>query len=172
MEESTNYLTVPALGKSPALPTTISSAGQNVVRRYLEFFAVQIRNKGTRAAYLQAINQFFDWCHQHQIGLSDIQPIVIGTYVEWLSTHLAPPTVKLHLAAIRMLFDYFVTGQIVPFNPAASVKGPRLVVRTGKTPVLDAEEARQWIESIDVSTIIGLRDRALIGGDGLFLRTH
>jgi integrase len=36
------------------------------------------------------------------------------------------------------------------------------VVKKGKTPVLLADEARQLLDSIDVSTIIGLRDRALI----------
>src|SRR3954451_5123091 len=56
-----------------------------------------------------------------------------------------------------------VTGQVVPVNPAASVRGPRHIVREGKTPVLGADEARQLLDSIDVSTAIGLRDRALIG---------
>jgi integrase len=89
-----------------------------------------------------------------------------------------PPTVKQQLAAIRMLFDWLVTGGIVPFNPAASVRGPRYVVKRGKTPVLLAEEARRLLDSIRVAIgpkpepgepdkrvldVIGLRDRALIG---------
>ena len=70
--------------------------------------------------------------------------------------------VKLHLAAIRSLFDWLVTGQIIPLNPAASVRGPKHVVRKGKTPVLTANETRELLDSIDCSTIIGLRDRAII----------
>lgn len=62
-----------------------------------------------------------------------------------------------------MLFDYLVVGQVVPMNPAASVRGPKHVVKRGKTPVLSAQEARQLLDSIDASTVIGLRDRALIG---------
>jgi site-specific recombinase XerD len=62
-----------------------------------------------------------------------------------------------------MLFDWLVTGQIVSVNPAASVRGPKYVVRRGKTPVLKAEQARQLLDSIDTSSIVGLRDRALIG---------
>jgi integrase/recombinase XerD len=80
-----------------------------------------------------------------------------------LTASRSAPTVKQHLAAIKMLFDWLVTGQIVPFNPANSVRGPKHVVRRGKTPVLIAEEARQLLDSIDTGTLIGLRDRALIG---------
>lgn len=62
-----------------------------------------------------------------------------------------------------MLFDYLVTGQIVKLNPAHSVRGPKYVVKKGKTPVLTAEEARQLLDAIDVTKLSGLRDRALIG---------
>src|SRR6185436_12728322 len=67
------------------------------------------------------------------------------------------------LAAIRMLFDWLVIGQVVPMNPAASVRGPKHVVHRGKTPVLKAEQARQLLDSIRTDTIVGLRDRAIIG---------
>ena len=72
------------------------------------------------------------------------------------------PTVKQHLAAIRMLFDWLVTGQVVATNPAHAVRGPKHVVKTGKTTVLDADQARKLLDSIDTSTVVGLRDRALI----------
>ena len=62
-----------------------------------------------------------------------------------------------------MLFDFLVTGQVVPLNPAASVKGPKHVVKKGKTPVLTAAEARELLTAIDCDSPVGLRDRALIG---------
>jgi integrase len=74
----------------------------------------------------------------------------------------SPPTVKQHLAAIRMLFDWLVTGHVVLTNPAHSVRGPKHVVKRGKTPVLSPEEARRVLDAIDVNTHAGLRDRALI----------
>jgi site-specific recombinase XerD len=70
--------------------------------------------------------------------------------------------VKQQLAAIRHLFDWLVIGQVVPANPAASVRGPRHVVRSGKTAVLEPAEARALLDSIGVTTPAGLRDRALI----------
>ncbi|MEX5684839.1 tyrosine-type recombinase/integrase [Pseudomonas silesiensis] len=63
---------------------------------------------------------------------------------------------------LRHLFDWLVVGQVVPFNPAASVRGPSPTARSGKTPVLDPTEARQLLDSLDISTHAGLRDRALI----------
>jgi integrase len=70
--------------------------------------------------------------------------------------------VKQQLAAIRQMFDYLVTGGILAVNPAASVRGPKYVVRRGKTPVLSAEQARQLLDCIDPGKLSGLRDRALI----------
>ena len=89
--------------------------------------------------------------------------MVVAAYIEQLSGALAPASVKQHLAALRMLFDWLVVGQVLPFNPASSVRGPKHVVKTGKTPVLSAKETRALLDAIDVSTVVGLRDRAFLG---------
>ena len=87
----------------------------------------------------------------------------VSAYVEFLGRSYRAPTVKQHLAAIRMLFDWLIVGQIFAGpNPAAAVRGPKHVVKKGKTSVLDGDEAKKLLDSIDVSTIVGLRDRALI----------
>jgi site-specific recombinase XerD len=96
------------------------------------------------------------------LPIQPIQPCPLS-HVELITREKSAPTVKQHLAAIRMLFDWLVTGQIVPFNPASSVRGPKFSVKRGKTHVLAADEARQLLNSIDTATLIGLRDRALIG---------
>jgi len=143
-------------------PAAIGRAGDDAARRFVEFFTATIRNKNTRAAYAEAVGQFFAWCERHRVRtLPEISPIVIAAYIE--NHPGAAPTVKQHLAAIRMLFDFLVIGQIVPMNPAASVRGPKHAVRRGKTPVLTADQARTLIDSIQTDSIIGLRDRALIG---------
>jgi site-specific recombinase XerD len=157
-------VTTPKLQSSVAVPMMIASAGDHAARRFLEFFAAQIRNKNTRMAYHRACCHFFAWVEQHQIGeLADIEPIHVAAYIEVLQTTAAKPTVKLHLAAIRMLFDWLIIGQVLAVNPAHAVRGPKHVVKRGKTPVLTEEQARQLIQSLDTSTLVGLRDRALIG---------
>jgi len=100
-------------------------------------------------SYARAVAQFCRWCERRQFSLELLEPVVIAAYVEELGQHLSKPTVKQHLAAIRMLFDYLVVGQIVPMNPAASVRGPKYTVRRGKTPVLSAEDTRNLLDSID-----------------------
>lgn len=145
------------------VPTVIRAAGTRASRRFLEFLTAQIRNRNTREAYHRALVDFLAWCEDRNCRLDQIEPIVVAAYVEYLSNVYSPPTVKQHLAAIRMCFDWLVTGQIIPTNPAASVRGPKHVVKRGKTPVLSADEARQLLDSIDDTTVIGLRDRAVIG---------
>ncbi len=151
------------LFSSATLPTLIAAASDRTQLRFLEFFASNIRNPHTRRAYSHAVAGFLDWCTTANVmSITSIAPLHVATWIEVQTQTLAAPTVKQHLAAIRHLFDWLVIGQIVPFNPATSVRGPSHSVKTGKTPVLDAEEARQLLDSIDTSTPVGLRDRALI----------
>ena len=101
--------------------------------------------------------------HARGLALTQISPVAVATYIDEMHGRDRAPTIKQHLAAIRRLFDWLVTGQVMPANPAASVRGPTHVVRTGKTPVLQPAEARLLLDAIDTSTLPGLRDRALLG---------
>ena len=143
------------------LPGLILDAGDQATKAFLEFFVATIRNKNTRLAYARAVGCFLLWCEERGIALDGIEPVVVAAYIE--SHEGSPPTVKQHLAAIRMLFDWLVARQVVPWNPASSVRGPKHVVRRGKTPVLTAGQARELLDSIDTRTIAGLRDRAILG---------
>jgi site-specific recombinase XerD len=145
------------------VPRVIAALGEHATLRFVDFFTANIRNPNTRAAYAVAVRGFFTWLEKHgPADLAGIRAHHVSTYVEVLAKTHKAPTVKQHLAAIRMLFDFLIVGQIVPTNPAAAVRGPKHVVKKGKTPVLDGDEAKQLLASIDVSTVAGLRDRALI----------
>lgn len=145
----------------PTVPALIADQGEHAARRFIEFFTANIRNRNTRAAYAQAVAQFLSWCEERRLSLKAIDPITVAAYIE--SHPGAAPTKKQHLAAIKMLFDWLVTGQVIPLNPAASVRGPKHVVRKGKTHVLSTGDARTLLDSIETSSVVGLRDRALIG---------
>jgi site-specific recombinase XerC len=150
---------------SPALPALVAAAGESASMRFLEFFAAaNIRSPHTRGAYARAAGEFLVWCANTGVSsIATVQPVHVATWIEAGTRELAAPSVKQRLAAIRPLFDWLVTDQVVPVNPAGSVRGPRHVVTSGQTPVLDPAEARALLDSIDVSRHAGLRDRALIG---------
>jgi integrase/recombinase XerD len=160
----------------PLIPAIIADAGERAGKRFLEFFAATIRNNHTRRAYARAVSDFLAACERQRLALLAIEPVDVAAYVEQLTKRHAAPTVKQHLAAINMLLNWLTSGGILPFNPAASVRGPKHIVKRGKTPVLTADEARQLLDSIAVYEIdeetkrpdperpilIGMRDRALI----------
>ena len=153
-----------ALPAAPRATTpTLFAPTDHAERRFWEFFSVHIRNPNTRMAYFTAVRRFAEWCEHRGLALDAVEPMVVAAYIEQLCAVLAPASVKQHLAALRMLFDWLVVGQVVAFNPASSVRGPKHVVRTGKTPVLSAKETRALLDGIDVSMLSGLRDRALLG---------
>ncbi len=149
--------------RSGIIPKLFDNAGERCRNRFVEFFVATIRNPNTRMSYARAVWRFANWCETKKLDLAQVTPIVIGLYVEQLMKEIAPPSVKQHLAAIRMLLDYLVAGHVLEFNPSDSVRGPKHVVKKGKTPVLDRKTARWLIDCIETNSISGLRDRALIG---------
>jgi site-specific recombinase XerD len=156
-----------ALILSPApglVPARLFAPTPKAAQRVVEFFTAQINNDHTRKAYLNAARRFAEWCETHDLDqLAQVQPFHVAAFVKELQHQFSPPTVKQHLAALRMLFDWLVTGHVIDVNPAHAVRGPKYVVTKGKTPVLAADEARAVLDAIPIDTPIGLRDRALIG---------
>jgi len=151
-----------ALGITDETLPTVFLRSHECGSRFWEFFTANIRNRNTRRAYFIAASRFSAWCEKRELVLEAIQPIHVAAYIEHLMSRHAKPTVKQHLAAIRMLFDWLVTGQVISVNPAHAVRGPKHSVKKGKTSVLSAEEMRVLLDAIKIDTLIGLRDRALI----------
>src|SRR5450755_2216504 len=144
------------------IPALIADAGDQASWRYVDFFTSNIRNPNTRRAYARACGTFFAWAEERGLSLRTIRPYDVSLYIESRQQTHSAPDVKQQLAAIRMLFNWLITGQIVPHNPAAAVRGPKHVVKTGKTPVLDGKEWRKLLDAIPTATVRDLRDRALI----------
>ena len=162
--QETATLSLPALPAGAVVPAIVAARGEAAAWRYLEFFAANIRNPNTRSAYARATSAFFAWCEPRDLTLPKIQPVHVAAWVEGL-THsgVSLPTVKQQLAAVRMLFDWLVVGQVVPHNPASAVRGPKYSIAKGKTHMPNREEAKALLAAIDTDSLVGLRDRALIG---------
>jgi site-specific recombinase XerD len=144
------------------MPRLVADCGEAAAWRYVEFFTANVRNPNTRRAYARACARFFAWCDERGLTLATIRPFDVVAWVEGLQHRHSAPGVKQQLAAVRMLFDWLITGQVVPHNPAAAVRGPKHVVKTGKTRVLDGTEWRRLLDAIPTTTVRDLRDRALI----------
>ena len=108
--------------------------------------------------------------------MREVSPALVGEYLRELKvfkrvgnqvfvqtdTPASKPTKKLHLAALRKFFDRLVVRHAVVLNPAASVKAPKYAVQEGKTPALSVEQVRALLRTIDISHVVGLRDRAVM----------
>ena len=145
------------------LPMMVTASGPSAIERFIEFFTANIRNKNTRSAYARAVGAFLIWCEERRLlTFKCVRPFHVAAYIDTLQKTHAKSTVKQSLAALRMLFDWLVVGQVLPANPAHAVRGPKHIIEKGTTPILSSDEARHLFSTIDTSHLVGLRDRALI----------
>jgi integrase/recombinase XerC len=138
----TQLTPLPRSSHANLVPVLVAAAGDHARIRFLEFFAANIRNPHTRRAYSRAVSDFLAWCAAAGVpSLAQVAPLHVATWIEAQTRIVSAPSVKQRLAAIRHLFDWLVTGQVMPVNPATSVRGPSHSVKRGKTPVLHPTEA-------------------------------
>lgn len=152
------------------LPAPIERLGDDAKESFVDFFTARIRNENTRASYYRSVIRFMNWIESRGVTLDKLRTFHVAAYVEQLGqpkedggAGYAIATVKQHLAALRMFGAFLVVRQVIPANPAADVRGPKQIVREGKTPVLTREDAKALFASIDAGKPSGLRDRALLG---------
>ena len=101
----------------------------------LEFFTAHVNNGHTRKAYLNATRRFAEWCDVRGIGqFADVQAFHVAAFIKELQGEFSSPTVKQHLSALRMLFDWLVTDQVLDVNPAHAVRGPSTSSRKTRRP--------------------------------------
>jgi site-specific recombinase XerD len=143
LPQGKNLPVIAKISPSFVVPQQISNLGYHATLRFLDFFTANIRNKNTRAAYAVAVRSFFMWLDGG--GVTDLRAVRthhVAAYIERLAKTYKAPTVKQHLAAIRMLFDWLIVGQVVEQNPAAAVRGPKHVVKKAKPPSSTATKPR------------------------------
>ncbi len=146
--------------RTMSVPDAISELGPAAEFAYEEFFAAQVRNRHTRAAYRRAVGRFLAWLGTTGRSLPQVTPGMVGGYFDSLTHSVS--TKKLELAALRAFFDTLVTRHVVVLNPAAAVRGERYSVSEGRTPEVTPEEARRLLASVSTAKLSGLRDRAVI----------
>ena len=107
------------------------------------------------------MRRFLVWCEARGLSLGQVSPGLVGTYFARHEGSL--PTKKQHLSALRRFFDRLVVRHVVVLNPASSVRSARYRVVEGKTPEFTVDAARRLLHTLHAGTVVGLRDRAIIG---------
>lgn len=136
------------------------------VDAFRNYFEGKLRCANTRRAYERSASSFFIFAAERLAlpSIDHVKPYHISAWLDsMLANGLSAPTVKQRLAALNGLFESLLVQRIISSNPVRLVKGPRHVISKGRTPVLSGEEMVQLLESIDTSTLIGKRDKAMIG---------
>lgn len=139
----------------------ITTTGSGAVFAAQEFFFGKIRNPHTRRAYQTAIQQFLDWMAGQGTELAQISPMMVGLCFDRHPG--SPSTRQQNRAALRHFFGQLVVRHVCLLNPVATVRLERYQVTEGRTPEITGDEVRQMLAAIDLKTLGGLRDRALIG---------
>jgi integrase/recombinase XerD len=141
-------------------PDIVKCVGQAAEFAWEGLFQGELANPDTRKNYIHAVKKFLAWCQERDLQLIRVSPGDVGAYFQEMP--LAVPTKKLHLAAQRKFFDRLVNRPVIVINPAATVRAERYSVVEGKTPEIRPDQVARLLTSIDVSTKIGLRDRAVL----------
>jgi site-specific recombinase XerD len=153
-----------APGVTIALPPLVVDAGPDAQWQTFEFFTARVPNPHTRTAYGHAVAHFCDWCQAGGLRLEHITPPTVAAYLQGLGTRMSIASIKLTASALRNWLGFLTERGVLKTNPATSVRTPRLVVREGKTPVLERVEARALFASLDAADagdVLALRDRAV-----------
>ena len=167
----------PAGRSVPAGPATGSLAVRRVRPRFFEADLNDVGDAekppgfaGTLSSSPAVGRMFLAWRERRGLRLEAVSPLHVAAYIR---THPgSAPTVKQHLAAIRMLCDWLVVSQVLPVNPAAAVRGPKHVVTKGAPPVLSPTEARKLLKTIDTGTLASKGSQLTQGRPACGLHSH
>ena len=101
------------------LPSLVTAAGEKASYKFVEFFAEYMNSENMRKTYTRAAHRFLGWCDERGFELDRIPPVAVAGYIRQLEAELPPASVEVHLAAIRMLFDWFMVERIISHNPVS-----------------------------------------------------
>lgn len=157
MTAQTSPQVVPAF-----LPIVPANATDKLLESLLEFFKCRIGNDNTRRAFGASLSRFSAWLSERGLAFETVKPSQVADYVRELEASLSVASVKQHLSLVKRFFDHLVLSGIVPFNPSASIKGPRLNRRTGATPYLEKRDVRKLLSSVGRDTPLAKRNYTIL----------
>ncbi|MBI3652958.1 MAG: tyrosine recombinase XerC [Acidobacteria bacterium] len=118
--------------------------------------------------YMSDLKQFHDHLcpldangKRRAVDIQQIDHITIREYLAiYYQDHHKKTSIARKLATLRSFFKFLCREQILEMNPAKLVSSPRLEKKLPK--VLSIEDVIRFIESPDLETVLGKRDRAIL----------
>jgi integrase/recombinase XerC len=155
--EASVLLPSPALETSTAdaVPAVQGEIAEALAERWLQYLDVSPK---TSAVYNGAIRVFLRWLRERGIATPSRTDIL--AYRDWLKQDHAPATVSLYMTAVRLFFAW-AEQEGLATDVARRVKGSR-IDRGHKKDSLTSAQAARLLESVDRSSLQGLRDYAIL----------
>ena len=114
----------------------------------------------TRASYRLDLALFETFLQRRKVGFpTQVTPLHVREFLQWLRTSRSPSTVARKLAAVRGLFKFLEGQQVISRSPTAFIETPRLWRRLPQT--LSVPEIEQLLGSVSAEGL-GLRDLAIL----------
>lgn len=131
----------------------------------------------TRRAYASDLTELLSVLESWNVGLTAVNRDHLNAYRAWLAGEsvpglaprlaCAPASVSRKVSVTRQFFAEAESRGLIPVNPAARLRGFQ-VSDESKTLGLSRQQARDLLDRIDTTMLLGLRDRALLS---LMIRT-
>ncbi|MEG0772337.1 tyrosine-type recombinase/integrase [Clostridium sp.] len=132
-----------------------------------------LKSKHTSLGYERDIKDFFKVNKVEEITLDDIIKVNIfhaqNFILELESKGLSSATINRKISSLSALYKWIMkyvdnnSGfQIIKFNPFSNLKEEKPTINNEETAFLTEEECKVLLNSIDTSTILGLRNKALL----------
>jgi integrase/recombinase XerC len=143
------------------------------MQEYLDRFEEHLKyernvSEHTLRNYMSDLKQFHDYLcpfepsgTRRELNIHHVDHITIREYLAmFYKDHHKKTSIARKLATLRSFFKFLCREQVLEMNPAKLVASPRLEKKLPK--VLSIEDVIRFIESPDLETVLGKRDRAIL----------
>lgn len=141
-----------------------SKSWQEILRRYRVYVAVEKRlAENTVEAYMRDVERLATFCSalDHPIGPTHVTAQIVENFMAHLFDRgLEPRSQARVLSSLRGLFGYMMLTDQIEESPIDQIESPK--IGRHLPDVLTVGEVDAVIESIDPTTMLGVRNRAII----------
>ncbi|MCI5835131.1 MAG: tyrosine recombinase [Firmicutes bacterium] len=111
--------------------------------------------------YKKVVLEYLEFLDKECIDIKDANNLVVRNYLRSLDKHnYSNKTLCLYISSLRSFYKYLLKNRVIKSNPMVLIKNPKLEKRVPK--FLYYNELSSLFESIDTSTVLGIRDNLIL----------